>query len=209
MLVAINNLEDFMDIKFSNRQRRAANYVLSGLQSELETLLNRPIEVQTFTESHRLDTSHDVIRAGSLVFYDTTLDTTGSPLSVIVPPVTVYLRNSPVVSCASVTVTAAAASAVPAVMTENLDYVVRRYGLDLYRGFVNDEIVVTYTAGLDGPNIPFFTLLILRAATREMQNMHDDVVGIKDLNTRNVAPLTTGFTESEIKSIKGYRRVRI
>ena len=27
-----------------------------------------------------------------------------------------------------------------------------------------------------------FKLMILRAATREMQNMHDDVVGVKDLN---------------------------
>ena len=51
--------------------------------------------------------------------------------------------------------------------------------------------------------------LILRAATREMQNMHDDVVGIKDLEPRNVAPMETGFTERELLSVKKYRRVRV
>jgi hypothetical protein len=42
-----------------------------------------------------------------------------------------------------------------------------------------------------------------------MQNMHDDVVGIKDLETRNVAPLETGFTERELLSVKRWKRVRI
>ena len=51
--------------------------------------------------------------------------------------------------------------------------------------------------------------MILRAATREMQNMHDDVVGVKDLNTRNVAPLETGFTDRELMALKRYRRVRV
>ena len=50
--------------------------------------------------------------------------------------------------------------------------------------------------------------MILRAATREMQNMHDDVVGIKDLESRNVAPMETGFLEKELLAVKKYRRVR-
>lgn len=209
MLVAIEDLQDYMDIKFSNRQRRAAEHVLAGLQSEMETYLNRPIEIGTFTESHVVDVNHDIIRAGAFIFYDYTLDNTGHPLSLIAPPITVYLRNSPVVSCASVTVTAASPSATPLVLVENNDYVVRRFGLDIYRAFINDLVTVTYTAGVDGENIAMFKLMILRAATREMQNMHDDVVGIKDLNTRNVAPLTTGFLPDELKALKAYKRVRI
>jgi len=51
--------------------------------------------------------------------------------------------------------------------------------------------------------------MILRAATREMQNMHDDVVGIKDLEPRNVAPMETGFSERELLALKRYRRVRV
>lgn len=89
------------------------------------------------------------------------------------------------------------------------DYVVRRYGIDIFRGFANDIFEITYDAGLNGSEIAIFKLLILRAATREMQNMHDDVVGIKDLESRNVAPLETGFTDKELMSIKRYKRVRV
>lgn len=89
------------------------------------------------------------------------------------------------------------------------DYTVRRYGIDVYRGFANDVFEISYDAGLNGDEIPIFKLLILRAATREMQNMHDDVVGIKDLETRNVAPLETGFSDRELASVKSYRRVRV
>lgn len=89
------------------------------------------------------------------------------------------------------------------------DYIVRRFGIELFRGFANDTVAVEYQAGLDGVEIPFLKLLILRAATREMQNMHDDVVGVKDLNTRNVAPLETGFTDRELASVRKYRRVRV
>jgi hypothetical protein len=42
-----------------------------------------------------------------------------------------------------------------------------------------------------------------------MQNMHDDVVGIKDLESRNVAPIETGFSERELLSVKKYRRNRV
>jgi hypothetical protein len=89
------------------------------------------------------------------------------------------------------------------------NYVVRRYGIDIFNMVSGDTVTVNYDAGLDGDAIPFFKLLILRAATREMQNMHDDVVGIKDIQTRNVAPLETGFTERELLSVKKYRRNRV
>lgn len=89
------------------------------------------------------------------------------------------------------------------------DYTVHRYGLELYRGFPNDVVEVTYTGGLNGDAIKMFKLFILRAATREMQNMHDDTVGIKDLTTRNVAPMETGFSERELLALRRWRRRRI
>lgn len=89
------------------------------------------------------------------------------------------------------------------------NYSVRRYGIDIFNIVADDTVTVTYEAGLDGNTIPVFKLLILRAATREMQNMHDDVVGIKDLESRNVAPLETGFTERELLSVKNYKRIRV
>jgi hypothetical protein len=89
------------------------------------------------------------------------------------------------------------------------DYTVRRYGIDFYRGFANDIVTISYKAGLAGDGIKVFRLMILRAATREMQNMHDDVVGIKDLETRNVASLETGFLEKELAAVKRWRRSRV
>ena len=88
-------------------------------------------------------------------------------------------------------------------------YVVHRWGLEVFGCLPNDQVTVEYTAGLDGENIKMFKLMILRAATREMQNMHDDVVGVKDLNPRNVAVAETGFLEKELMALKSYRRRRI
>ena len=88
-------------------------------------------------------------------------------------------------------------------------YVVHRWGLEVFGGLPNDVITVVYTAGIDGANVPTMKLMILRAATREMQNMHDDVVGVKDLNPRNVAVAETGFLEKELSILKSFRRRRI
>ena len=91
------------------------------------------------------------------------------------------------------------------------DYVVRRYGVDMFTVQDSDIIVVNYTAGLDATedNTSALKLIILRAASREVQNLHDDVVGMKDLTTRNVAPMITGFTPEEMVSVKRWRRIRI
>tara|TARA_Y100000361_G_scaffold59002_1_gene51593 strand:- start:2383 stop:3372 length:990 start_codon:yes stop_codon:yes gene_type:complete len=95
------------------------------------------------------------------------------------------------------------------VQVAETDFLKRDYGVDLYNAYANDKVDITYTAGLDGANIKAFKILILRAAAREMQNMYDDTVGLKDLTTRNIAPLETGFTERELASIRRYRRVRV
>jgi hypothetical protein len=195
-----------MDIKFSNRQQRAAEYVLTGLQSELESYLRRPIQIATVTEEHVIPPDY-VGLPGSSHMYDWTLDTTGRIPFYSYPAVTVYARNSPIISVASVYITQGTGPSFQ--ITENTDFIVQRYGLDLYRVGPNDSVTITYTAGLDGDALPVFRLLILRAASREMQNMHDDVVGIKDLETRNVAPLTTGFTQEELQSVRRWRRIRI
>ena len=94
-------------------------------------------------------------------------------------------------------------------LEETTDYITQKYGLDVFNTYADDIITVTYTGGLIGGSIPALKLLILRAATREMQNMHDDVVGVKDLETRNVAPLQTGFLETELMTLKRYRKNRI
>lgn len=206
MLVSVDDLQTHMDIRFSNRQMDAAQMVLEGLQSELESYLRRPVEIGEFTETHVMDSNYVGVPTTSF-FYNYSLDTTQNTIGYMQPQATVYLRNSPVISVDSVVITNYLGQS--NTQTAGVDYIVRRFGVDVHRAVANDAITITYTAGLDGENIKVFRSLILRAATREMQNMHDDVVGVKDLNTRNVAPLQTGFTELELRSIKRWRRHRI
>lgn len=207
MLVSVNDLQIYMDVTFSNRQQDAAEFVLEGLQGELESYLRRPVEEVSVTETHVIESTEIGVPMSSF-FYNMSLDTTQRPMALIQPPVSVYLRNSPVISVTSVTIKSPLQED-PVAQVADRDYVVRRFGIDLYRAYSNDLVTVVYTGGLDGDAIPHFKSLILRAATREMQNMHDDVVGVKDLQTRNVAPVETGFTDKELMSISRYRRRRI
>lgn len=294
MIVTTQDLVTYMDISLSLRQQDAADLVLSGLQSELETYLRRPIEVTEFTEEYKVPADHLASPMSSFFyqrniessFYTYSGNTMQNALNYALPPETIYLKNSPVskvlsvainnewttprylgeatrkegtVSNASysggkitftspnhkltiglyVTVTGMGPSGYnvvrkkinevtsntfvvdvqdnPGPLTDSsgsyvatgTNYIVRRYGIDVFNIVAGDILTVNYEAGLDGDSIPFFKLLILRAATREMQNMHDDVVGIKDIQTRNVAPLDTGFTDRELMSVKKYRRNRV
>jgi hypothetical protein len=288
-LVTVSDLKTYMDISFSNRQEDAAQFVIDGLQSELETYLRRPIEVASFVETHVLDSDHVGLPMSSSLFNDVYQQTDIDPVGIITygtPPPTIYLDNSPVISVQSVTLKnlstnnqvlgealKRSASVSSAVVTSSTvtytatnhgftvgqtvtvtgmsntqinlaskiitsvtastfvvaqsglttgtftqsgtaeatgyDYTVRKYGIDFYRGYANDNVTITYTAGLAGDGIPMFKLLILRAAAREVQNMHDDVVGIKDLGAREVALQETGFLEKELLSVKRWRRNRI
>jgi hypothetical protein len=213
MLVTQADLVTYMDIKLSLRQQDAADLILAGLQSELEAYLRRPIEVEEFVEEHVIESGFTGVPLGSFLSVGNTKYTDSfmvtNPIDTTTyaePPNTIYLRNSPVVSVSLVRVTPL--SGTTRTLVADQDYVVRRFGIDYFYALDGDKVEVTYDAGLDGSSIPLFKLLILRAATREMQNMHDDVVGIKDLETRNVAPLATGFLDSELLSVRRYRRVR-
>ena len=188
--------------------------ILAGLQSEMETYLGRPLEVNTYTdEVHVMESDHVGVPMGSFFYnYDSSSAVSGAWPTVSTftdPPETVYLRNSPIVTVTSVTRRGASASATTDTLVEHTNYVIRRYGIDVYGSLPNDKITVTYTAGLLGSGIPMFKLMILRAAAREMQNMHDDVVGIKDLDPRETTLAEIGFMEKELLAIKRYRRVRV
>lgn len=203
-----------MDISLTARQEDAATMILAGLQSELESYLRRPIEVQEFTEEIRLDAMHIGLPYGSfLTTNENTYDSSFHESNKIdvttwaTPPPAVYLKNTPIAVISEINVTPLFGS--QRTLVENIDYVVRKYGFDYYYGYGDDLLEVTYQAGLDGESIPVFKLLIMRAAAREMQNMYDDVVGVKDLNTRNVGPLITGFLDTELASVRKYRRSRI
>jgi hypothetical protein len=213
MIVSVNDIKTYMDIKLNPRQEDAAEMILAGLQSELEAFLRRPIEVSEFEEEHRLDAAHTGVPMGSfLTANDNTYNSsfTTSPRNDMTtwasPPPAIYFRNTPIVSISEVKVKPLFGE--EKILVEENDYIPRKYGIDYYYGYTDDLITVTYTAGLDGTTIPAMKLMILRAASREMQNMHDDVVAVKDLNTRNTGPLVTGFLDTELSSLRKYRRIQ-
>jgi len=214
MLVTQADLVNYMDIKLTLRQQDAAEMILAGLQSEMEAYLRRPVEVEEFEEKHVVESMFHGVPMGTFLSAPPHSYTDSFVQSNMVnnttwatPPSTIYLRNSPVVEVESVTVKSVNGQLRTLVVDD--DYVVRRFGIDYFYALDGDIITVNYTAGLDGTNIPMFKLLILRAASREMQNMHDDVVGIKDITTRNVGPLVTGFLDTELASLRKYRRSRV
>lgn len=206
-LVTIGELKDYMDITFTNKQEDGAQLVLTGLQSELEGFLRRPAEPQLFTETYVVDESHFGLPLDS--FYNSSYDTAGyGTLVASIPTYIQYVENSPINSVTSITRQGRTETS-PTALTEGTEYVVRPYGVYIFTAYPDDKITITYDGGLDGSAIAIFKLLILRAASREIQNLHDDVVGLKDLNTRNVAPIQTGFTEQELFSVKRWKRHRV
>lgn len=214
MLVTQSDLVTYMDIKLSLRQQDAADMILAGLQSELEGYLRRPIEVEEFEEEYIIESGFRGVPMGTFLstptsqYTDSFVNTNPVEMSEYAePPHTIYLRNSPVVSIVEAKVKPVGST--ERTLVEEVDYIKRRFGIDYFYALDGDRVTITYTAGLDGANIPMFKLLILRAASREMQNMHDDVVGLKDLETRNVGPLVTGFLDTELASVRKYRRSRV
>jgi hypothetical protein len=203
MIVSVDELATYMDqSQLSNRQEAAAELVLAGLQAELEGILRRPLEVVEEVELHTIP--EDYLNGRS--FYSGLSD---SFVPFDVPPYVLPLRNSPVIE-----VTLVRFKPAPSLGTENpwyemspsIDYMVRTWGLDLYRSGANDIVEVTYTGGLVGADNAFLRLSILRAAAREMTNQVDDVVGLKDLTTNDVRMIQTGFTVEEIAVLKRFKR---
>ncbi|MBM86934.1 MAG: hypothetical protein CMQ41_01000 [Gammaproteobacteria bacterium] len=209
-LATVADLKKYMDITFSNTQEEAAQMILTGLEADLEHYIGRPVTAASFSETYVAEANYTGSSAYSF-FYDYNIDRTLTTVTdVTKPPYVVYTRQTPIVSVASVTVQGQTDSSATTQTVGN-DYVVRRYGIDMFRVNDNDKIVINYTAGLDSTadNTSALKLVILRAASREVQNLHDDVVGMKDLTTRNVAPVETGFTPEELNSVKRWRRVRV
>ncbi len=209
-LATTSDLKKYMDITFSNTQDDAAQMILDGLEADLEHYIGRPITAASFSETHVAEANYTGSSQYSF-FYDYNIDRTNTAVAdVTKPPYVLYTRRSPVVSVETLTVQGQSESSATT-QTVGTHYVVRRYGVDMFNVQDNDIIVVNYTAGLDAAadNTVALKLIILRAASREVQNLHDDVVGMKDLTTRNVAPMVTGFTPEEMNSVKRWRRVRI
>lgn len=205
MLVSVAELATYMDRNLTNRQEDNAALVLAGLQAEVEAELNRPVEVREFTEDYVVEDTYTPIWSSSF-FYDRTGDKADSLSRYVMPPYMLALRNSPVVAVEEVVLTPLGNPAGAFTLVDGQHYVVRRWGMDIWACGRNDTITVTYTAGLD--DNASIKLVILRAAAREMQNMTDDVLGLKDFQNRQATVAAIGLTEEDRRAIRRFKRKR-
>jgi hypothetical protein len=208
MIVSVRELTAYMDRSLTNRQQDAAELVLAGAQAEVETFLSRPVEVNEFVYTYVIPEDNLWVNTESY-FYDRTLDTANSIVPVLRPPFQLHLPNAPIVDVESVFVYAfnGAAGTPPLELQPNDHYLVRKWGLDIYSVWSGDKIVITYNAGM-APNA-HVKQVILRMAAREMQNMTDDVVGLKDFQNRAATIAEVGLTEAEKRNLDPLRRKQI
>lgn len=209
MLVDVYDLATYMDLgRFSNRQEDNAQMILEGVQGEISSYLRRPVEPEEFVEYYTIPEDYLYI-SPSAYFYDRTLDVTADSIErVVEPPYTLHLRQSPVTAVSEVRVKGRGAPSWTT-LDAGTQYATTRWGIEMFAVQAFDEIKVTYTAGLEESAQKYIKLLILRVASREMQNLTDDVVGLKDLNTREVAVKDVGLTDRDLLALKRWRRRQI
>lgn len=203
MLVSVSDLAAYMDRTLTNRQEDSAAVVLAGLQAEVESEINRPVEVQEFTEDYVVEDTYTPIWSSSY-FYDRTLDRSDGLSRYVMPPYMLSLRNAPVVSVSEVVLVPLGNPAGAFTLVDGTHYVVRRWGMDVWACGRNDTLTVTYEAGLPENNA--IKSIILRAAAREMQNMTDDVLGLKDFQNRSATVAEIGLTDAERRTLRGFKR---
>jgi hypothetical protein len=202
VIVSVAELADYMDRTLTNRQEDNAALVIAGVQAEVEAELNRPVEVRQFNEDYYVDDTYTPIWASSY-FYDRTLDRADSMARFVMPPFMLSFRNAPVVSVDSVVIFPVG-DATGHTLVDGTHYAVRRWGLDIWACGRNDRLNVTYTAGLADNAI--VKLVVLRAAAREMQNMTDDVLGLKDFQNRAATVAEIGLTDADRKTLRRFKR---
>lgn len=208
MLVTVSELADYMDQRFTNRQSDSAETILEGIQSEIETFLRRPIEVQEFVEEYFVPEDYLVI-SSEAYFYDRSLDRTyNGLLNLVAPPYLLHLKNTPVAEVTQVRVKARTEVDFT-VQPPRTQWKYTKFGVELFNVMPFDTVEVTYTAGLDGSGIPYFRQVILRAAAREMQNMVDDVMGLKDLSARQITIKEIGLTDAEQRMLRRWKRKQV
>lgn len=203
MLASVAELAAYMDRSLTNRQEDNAALVLAGVQAEVEAELNRPVEVREFTEDYVVEDTYTPIWSSSY-FYDRTLDRADGLSRYVMPPYMLSLRNSPVVSVTEVVLTPMGNPAGAFTLVEGTHYVVRRWGMDVFACGRNDLLTVTYEAGLADNAV--IKQVILRAAAREMQNMTDDVLGLKDFQNRSATVAEIGLTDADRKTLRRFKR---
>lgn len=180
-ILTYDDLELYMGKTFTEAQQDAAMSILASLESELEYYLNRPLGARVFTEEQ-----HKLVPNQRQIF----------------------LRNAPVISVTSFYV-----GMPDEEVEQNIDdFDIFPWGIDNIRiAGTGNQALVTYTAGMTGPETVALERVLYSAATREMGKFLIDAQGLARLKVEGTDYVFPdggegGFTERELNSVKRFKR---
>jgi len=180
-ILTYDDLELYMGKTFTDAQQDAAMSILGALEAELSYYLNRPLGAQVFTEEE-----HKLIPNQRQIF----------------------LRNAPVQSLTSFFV------GLPGEEVEQniADFDIFPWGIDNIRiAGTGNQALVTYTAGMTGPDTVALERVLYSAATREMGKFLIDAQGLARFKVEGTDYIFPdggegGFTDRELNAVKRFRR---
>jgi len=202
MLVSVEELRRYLggyDPEHPSMLEEMAN-ILEGVQLQLETWLNRPVELVQVREVALTDGKGNlylsVTPLRKLISYGVGVGSITAPETTYTP----YTR------------TPDALIGVDGRMIEKTDH---RFAAPTYSngryfmGMPNTGYIVEYIGGIDGTQCPDIKLAIKRVAAREFTQAHVDVVGQRQGHAEDVEVgdnRTIGWTTAELTQLQRYRR---
>ena len=182
-IVTVPEFQNYLSgVKLTDIQSLDAQNILDGVQSELETYLNRSIQQRRVAE---------------------VLDVTGRG--------TVHVSNSPIAELYGVhTVTGAGTPSEAKIVLPAGGWKPGRNFIRLgWSSCGVGQVYVDYLGGYNGDQIPGLKLAITRVAAREFVHNHSDGMTVQNTELRppeDPSPVAKGWTIDELAKFDRYRR---
>lgn len=188
-IVTVPEFQNYMSgVRMTPVQEQSAQTILDGVQSELESYLNRPVQVHRLQElvSVRDGAIYPRVTPIQHIYSLSHLDQSGNPG----PPIKRFTNNS-------------------IFQGKNFIEYGRYYGYGSYGYGFTDRVLLDYAAGINGDKHPGLKTAILRVASREFTGKLDGSMTIQNLDGRtpdSPEPTVRGWTEDELKKFDRLRR---
>lgn len=181
-VVTLPEFQNYLSgVKLTEIQTLAAQGVLDGVQSELETYLNRSVQ------QRRVSEVLDITRQGNV-------HVSNSPIIELYGVYSLDENGAPMTEALALS---------PGAWRPGRNYV--RLG---YIGWCG-QVSVDYLGGYNGDKIPGLKLAIMRVAAREFVHNHGDGMTAQNTELRppeDPTPIAKGWTEEELTKFDRFRR---
>lgn len=193
-LVKVDELVNYMsEIRLSAAQYAAAEYILAGVEAEIESYLGRPIMAGRQVGETAYASANGFLRLAA------------SPVT-FVESISVF--NTPLDPSSWQPVPGGIYLAIPYLSAPGLFLEIREAGNSSgSTEQIGVPFVITYTGGLPPSTASQIRLEVLRIAAREMQNHHDDTFSIAGGERADPAPiLPVGIDDQARERLSRLRR---